>query len=84
MPDELGVRGAAEVGGDALVALLDEDAAALYTEMRLVQAELPTSERLAVATARLLGYVELEPGPIKADRLPDRLDVRRLEREQDA
>lgn len=34
--------------------------------------------------ACLLGYVELELGPIETYRLPDRLDVRRLEHEQDA
>jgi len=42
LPDELGVWGAAEVGGDALVALLDENAASLDAEVGLVQAELPT------------------------------------------
>jgi hypothetical protein len=34
--------------------------------------------------ACLLGYVELEPGPSETYRLPDRLDVCRLEHEQDA
>jgi hypothetical protein len=84
LPHEFGVGGAAEVCGDALVALLDEDAAALHAEMRLVEAELPAGEGLPVAAARLFGYIELEPGPVKADRLPDRLDVGRLEREEDA
>ena len=41
LPDELGVWGATEVGGDALVALLDENAASLDTEVGLVQAKLP-------------------------------------------
>ncbi|SRR6266702_203262 len=84
LPHELGVGGTAEVGGNALVALLDEDTAALHAEVRLVQTELPASQRLAVPATRLLGYVELEPGPIEADRLPDRLDVCGFERQQDA
>ena len=72
------------MGRDALVALLDEDAAALDAEVGLVQAELPAREGLAVAAAGLLGYVELEAGPVEADRLAYRLDVGRLEREEDA
>ena len=72
------------MGGDALVALLDEDAPALDAEVGLVQPELPAGERLAVAAARLLGYVELEAGPVKADRLTNRLDVGRFERQEDA
>ena len=84
LPHELGVRGPAEVRRHALVALLDEDAAPLHAQVRLVQPELPAGQRLPVPAARLLRYVELEPGPIEPDRLPDRLDVRRLEREQDA
>lgn len=75
LPYELGVRCAAEVRRHTLVALLDEYATALHAEMRLVQTELPACERLPVTTARLLGYVKLEPGPIEPDRLSDRLDV---------
>jgi hypothetical protein len=41
LPDELGVWRPAEVGRDALVALLDDNAAALDAEVGLVQAELP-------------------------------------------
>ncbi len=84
MPDELGVGRAAKVRGDALVAFLDEDAAALDAEVGLVQAELPAGEGLAVAAAGLLGDVELEAGPVEADRLAYRLDVGGFEREEDA
>ena len=80
LPYELGVGRAAKVGRDALVTLLDKDAAALDAEVSLVQTELPAGERLAVAAAGLLGYVELEAGPVKADRLAYRLDVGRFER----
>jgi hypothetical protein len=72
------------VGRDALVALFNEDTAALDAEMGLVQAELPAGEGLAVAGAGLLGDVEFEAGPVEADRLAYRLDVGRLEREEDA
>ena len=61
LPDELGVRCPAEMRRHTLVALLDDDASALHTEMRLVETELPACERLPVTTTRLLGYVELEP-----------------------
>jgi len=84
LPHELGVGRPAEMSRDALVALLDEDAAALDAEVGLVQAELPAGEGLAVAAAGLLGYVELEAGPVEADRLAYRLDVGRFEREEDA
>jgi len=83
LPDKLGVGGAAKVGRYALVALLDEDAAALDAEVGLVQAEFPAGERLAIAAAGLLGYVELEAGPVEADRLTYRFDVGRLERQED-
>lgn len=79
LPDELGVGRPAKMGRDALVALLDEDPAALHAEVGLVQPELPPGERLPVAAARLLGDVELEPGPVEADRLADRFDVGRFE-----
>ena len=75
LPHELGVGRPAEVRGDTLVALLDEDAPALNAEVGLVQAKLPAGKRLAVPATRLLGYVELEARPIKADRLSNRLDV---------
>lgn len=78
LPDELGVGCPTKMGRDALVALLDDNATALNAEMGLVQSELPTCERLAIATARLLGDVELETGPVKADRLTDRFNVGRF------
>lgn len=84
LPHKLGVGRPAEMSRDALVALLDEDAAALDAEVGLVQAELPAGEGLAVAAAGLLGYIELEAGPVEADRLAYRLDVGRLESEEDA
>jgi hypothetical protein len=84
LPHELGVGRPAEMSRDALVALLDEDATALDAEVGFVQAELPAGEGLAVAAAGLLGYVELEAGPVETDRLAYRLDVGRLEREEDA
>ena len=78
LPDELGVGCPTKMGGDALVALLEENATALNAEMGLVQSELPTREWLAIATARLLRDVELETGPVKADRLTDRFNVGRF------
>ena len=63
------------MGRYALVALLEENATALNAEMGLVQSELPTCERLAIATARLLRDVELETRPVKADRLTNRFNV---------
>jgi hypothetical protein len=75
LPDELGVCCPTKMGRDALVALLEENPTALNAEMGLVQSELPTCERLTIATARLLGDVELETGPVKADRLADRFNV---------
>jgi hypothetical protein len=80
LPHELGVGRAAEVRGDTLVALLDEYTPTLNAEVGLVQAELPAGERLAVPATRLLGYVELEARPVKADRLSNRFDVRGFER----
>ncbi len=79
LPDELGVGRPTKMGRDALVDLLDEDPTALNAEVGLVQSKLPTCERLAVAGARLLGDVELETGPVKADGLTDRFDVGRFE-----
>lgn len=76
LPDELGVGCSAKVSGDTLVALLDEHATTLDAKVGFVQPELPTGKRLAVATTGLLGNVELETGPVKADRLTNRLDVR--------
>ncbi len=75
LPYELGVGCPAKMCGDALVALLVENPTALDTKMGLVQSELPTRERLAIATTSLLGDVELETGPVKADGLTNRLDV---------
>jgi hypothetical protein len=78
LPDELGVGCPTKMGRDTLVALLDDNATALNAEMGLVQSELPACERLAIAAARLLGDVELEAGPVKADRLTNRFNVGRF------
>ena len=75
LPDELGVGCPTKMGRDALVALLEENTPALNAEMGLVQSELPTCERLAIAAASLLRDVELESGPVKADRLTNRFNV---------
>ncbi len=75
LPYELGVLRSTKMGRDALVALLEENATALDAKMGLEQSKLPTCERLAVATACLLGDVELEAGPVKADWLTNRFDV---------
>jgi len=80
LPHELGVVCSAKMGRNTLVALLDDNLTALDPKMGLVQSKLPTCEWLAVATARLLGDVELEAGPVKADRLTNRLDVGRFQR----
>lgn len=84
LPDELGVGCPTKMSRDALVALLEENTTALNAEKGLVQSELPTCERLAIATARFLGDVELETGPVKADRLTNRFNVGRFECEEDA
>jgi len=78
LPNELGVGCPTKMGRDALVDLLDESATALNAQMGLVQSELPTCEWLTIATARLLGDVELETGPVKADRLTNRFNVGRF------
>jgi len=78
LPDELGVGCPTKMGRNALVALLDENASTLNTQMGFVQSELPTCKRLTIATARLLGNVELETGPVKADRLTNRFNVGRF------
>lgn len=75
LPYELGVGRPTKMGRDALVALLDENPTALNAEMGFVQSKLPTCERLTIAAARLLRDVELETGPVKADRLTDRFNV---------
>jgi hypothetical protein len=78
LPDELGVGCPTKMGCDALIALLEENAAALNAEMGLVQSKLPACEWLAIATARLLGDIKLETGPVKADRLTNRFNVGRF------
>ena len=85
MPDELALGSAAEESGRALVVLLlDLAVIAEDADLGLPEPELPAPERVAISPCALAGDVELEARPVEARGLADRLDVRLLQREDEA
>jgi len=67
----------------ALVLFLDENVFPRDAEIGLEHAELPSCQRMTIALGSLFGDVELETGPVEADRLTYGFYIGLLEREDD-